>query len=74
MIALAQLSFIRIFKSPRAWASAALWMLVAVGIAGYVKRNSGGHGVDEVLPGVFGSYALPLIVFSLVGGVVAATS
>lgn len=74
MIALAQLWLTRLFKSPRAWASAAFWMLVAVGIAGYVERNGGGHGVDEVLPGVFGSYALPLIVFSLVGGVVAATS
>ena len=74
MIPLVQLSFLRLFKSPRAWASAVFWMLVAVGVAGYVKRHGGSHGVDEVLPGVFGSYALPLIVFSLVGGALAATS
>jgi hypothetical protein len=67
VIALARLPFARLSRTPRAWLGAAVWFLLASWLAFAARRSGATHGADRVLLDGYAGYALPLLVYAVVG-------
>jgi hypothetical protein len=67
MIALARLPFARLSRTPRAWLGAAVWFTLASWLAFAARRSGATHGADRVLLDGYAGYALPLLVYAIVG-------
>lgn len=66
IFALAHASVLRFVRTPRAWAPVLLWIAFAL-LAAFVGRS---NGADRMLRGPFSMFALPLVAYTVVGGVV----
>ncbi|WP_394846630.1 hypothetical protein LZC95_04085 [Pendulispora brunnea] len=75
MQALAQLPLARLTRSPWAWLPVVFWGLVAIVVAFAARRmGSSGGGIDRALLGGFGSVAMPLLSFAVVGATLSSDS
>jgi hypothetical protein len=68
MLALARLPIARLTRTPRAWLPVFAWSALAVAAALVNRSEHLPHGADRALLGVFGSIALPLVAYAVVGG------
>lgn len=57
-------------RRPRTLLTLAAWCLLALGMAVASKVQGTLHGADHVLVGAYGELALPLLAYTLLGGVV----
>jgi hypothetical protein len=67
MLALSRLSAARLARTPRAWLTVAAWAGLAIAAAVYKRVDHAPHGADLVMLGAFGSVALPLLAYAIVG-------
>ncbi len=66
----ARLAVLRVARTPSALFTGAAWLVVAVGAA-FVERSRGWPAAGHVLLGAFGAIALPLLVYAIVGAILA---
>jgi hypothetical protein len=64
----AALPLSRLTRVPRAWVPVLAWAALAV-VSALVLRRSGTSATGGALEAIFGGYALPLLTFTVVGGV-----
>jgi len=74
MQTLAQLPLARLTRSPWAWLPVVFWSAVAIVVAFAARRMGSDGGVDRALLGGFGSVALPLLSFAVVGATLSSDS
>ncbi|WP_394836203.1 hypothetical protein LVJ94_04755 [Pendulispora rubella] len=74
MQALAQVPLARLTRSPWAWLPVVFWSAVAIVVAFGARSMGGSGGVDRALLGGFGSVAVPLLSFAIVGTTVSSDS
>jgi hypothetical protein len=67
MLALSRLSAARLTRTPRAWLTIAAWSGLAIAAAAAKRIDDAPHGADLVMLGAFGSVALPLLAYAIVG-------
>jgi hypothetical protein len=68
-----RLPIARLARTPRAWVAIVGWMLAAVVSAAILHRR-GTSATEAALGSVFGSFALPLLAFAVVGAVLGGES
>lgn len=73
-VALARLPVARLLRTPRTWAGAAAWCVLALVLAAMARRAGSVHGADHVLLEGYASFALPLLSYAVVGGALGARS
>ena len=64
---LARLPMARLTRTPRAWLPIAAWFALASGAAILARTSGGAPGASHVLLGAYGAFALPLLVYAVVG-------
>ncbi|MGD0677964.1 MAG: hypothetical protein ABSC94_21330 [Polyangiaceae bacterium] len=75
MIALlARLALARLLRQWGWCVACGAWCVLAVGVAVVTHVHGTAHGADEALLGAFATLALPLLTYSVVGGVLGARS
>ncbi len=67
MNALLELPLARLRRTPRAWLPVALWSLLAIAAAGILRHASVPSNASEALQSPFGTLALPLLSYAVVG-------
>lgn len=68
MLALARLPVARLTRTTRGWLPVLAWSALALATALVNRSEHLPHGADRALLGVFGSIALPLVAYAVVGG------
>ncbi len=74
MNALLELPFARLTRTPRAWIPVTAWSLFAFGAALLLHRASPDSSVGDAVQSVFGTIALPLLAYAVVGAVLGGDS
>jgi hypothetical protein len=67
--ALVFVAWTRFLRTPRAWLAALAWWAIALAVAVLSHREGILHGADRSLLGTYGGLALPLLSYSIAGGV-----
>jgi hypothetical protein len=65
--ALVELPVARLARTPRAWAPLVAWSFFALGAAVALRRSGAPSSVGDALLSPYGSIALPLLVYAVVG-------
>jgi hypothetical protein len=67
---LARVPALRLVRTPRAWLTIGVWILLAIASALAARSSGSGNGADHVMRGAFSFFVLPLVSYAIVGAVI----